>query len=87
MENASFRQESLCVLVEVNAILCALMEEETVILDVLVAAGAVEKKFFFLGVERVNIFFEWVGSIVFEKMIACEGMVICAFEEMGIGAA
>lgn len=66
MENAAFLQVTLYVFVEVNVILCALKEEEIVILDVLEEAGAVVKKFFFLGVERGSIFFEWVASTVFE---------------------
>lgn len=65
MENAAFLQVTLYVFVEVNVILCAL-KEEIVILDVLEEAGAVVKKFFFLGVERGSIFFEWVASTVFE---------------------
>lgn len=47
MENVSFLQVTLYVFVEVNVILCALMEEEIVILDVLEEAGAVVKKFSF----------------------------------------
>lgn len=76
MENVSFLQVTLYVFVEVNVILCALMEEEIVILDVLEEAGAVVKKFSFLGEERGSIFFEWVASTVFERRNACEVMEI-----------
>lgn len=85
MENAAFQQVTLYVFVEVNVILCVLMEEEIVILDVLEVAEAVVKKFSFLGVETGSIFFEWVVSTVFEKRNACEVMEICAFEETEIG--
>lgn len=71
MEIVFYLWEILYALVEVNEILCVLMEEATVILYVLKIAEQVVKKFFSWEVEKGSIVFELEESTVFVWVTAC----------------